>query len=171
MRLPVYPDRVTKNKNILVNHPDNRSPENYVKHLLQLPVTDPRYAKRDVTGDGVDETFCNQYVIDALDVMGYSYPWMRAKQLITLWREGQGPMVKMVIQDAVTNANMGCPTIFALDNSGPTWHVGIVLPQPPVVKLQDLIVANVGASNFYGRQLVYGVKRTDVPRVELYGAP
>lgn len=172
MRLPPFPQPVrTMSNKLLVNHPANRSAENYVKHVLQLPVTDPRYTPRDVTGDGKDETFCNVYVLDMLAVMGYSYPLMKAKSLITLWRDSKGPMQAMVIQDAITNANMGCPTVFGLDSDSPTWHVGVVLPQPPTINVGDVVVANVGRTNFYGRQLRYAVKKEDLIRVEFFGAP
>lgn len=163
--LPPYPELVTKLTTVKVNHPDNRSASAYVAAVLQLPVSDNRY-QRDEFG-----TKCNFFGVDVLHVMGYPVAHMRAKGLIRLWRLAGGPIIRMVIQDALSNANLGCPTLFGLEEPGETWHVGVVLPQPPTLKVEDLMVANVGARNFYGRQLKYAVQADDLKRVEFFGAP
>lgn len=166
--LPPYPKLVTTLQSIKTNHPDNRSASSYVAAILQLPVSDPRY-QRDP--EPPHATKCNFFTVDVLHVMGYPVGWMRAKGLIKLWRLNGGPLQKMVIQDAVSNANLGCPTVFGLEEPGETWHVGVVLPQVATVNPADLLVANVGATNFYGRQLKYAVRKEDLSRVEFFGAP
>lgn len=165
--LPPYPKLVTTNTNVKVNQPQERSPEAYVSHILQLDVRDRRYA-RDEYG-----TKCNFYTMDVLHVMGYPVPLnQRAKALIMSWRAGQGPVMPMVIQDAVKNAQLGCPTVFGLeDPDSETWHVGVILPQGMPVTIGDLLVSNVGAINFYGRQLRYAVPRNRLGQVECFGAP
>lgn len=164
--LPPYPELVTKLSSVVVNHPDKRSASAYVQALLQLNVKERRYA--------TDEygTKCNFYVHDVLHVMGYPVPFMLARDYIKFWRKAEGPVKPMVFQDALINASCGCPTVFGLlEPDNQHSHVGVVLPQRTAVKLGDLIVANVGASNFYGRSLRWAVALKDLPRVEFFGAP
>lgn len=165
--LPPYPRLVTELTTIKTNQPDNRSASAYVKAVLQLPVSDARYA-RDEYG-----TKCNFYVHDVLHVMGYPVPFMRAREYIDNWRSASKYMQRMVIQDAILNAACGCPTIAALrvtpdDKSS---HVMVVLPQPATTSPGDLLIANVGASNFYGRTMRWAIAAKDLAQVEFYGAP
>lgn len=164
--LPPYPEAVTKLTTIKVNNPKERSKEKYVQTLLQLPVSDRRYAR-----DGYG-TKCNYYVHDVLHVMGYPVAFMLARDYIRMWRLTGSFLQPMVLQDAIMNANLGCPTIFTLlEPEHEHSHVGIVLPQPSTGDIAQLQVTNVGVSNFYGRSLVWAVSRTDLPRVEFFGAP
>lgn len=164
--LPPYPQLVTSIPTIKTNHPDNRSASAYIQAVLQLPVKDPRYA-RDQWG-----TKCNYFVHDFLHVMGYPVTFMLAKEYIDRWRVGEMSMVRMVLEDVITNANLGCPTVGGLrEPDGQHSHVFVVLPQPATVKLHDLLIANVGVTNFYGRSLAWAIQGKDLDRVELFGAP
>lgn len=164
--LPPYPELVTKMTNIKVNHQTNRSASAYIQAVLQLPVRDPRYAK-DQWG-----TKCNYFVHDFMHVMDYPVTFMLAKEYIDRWRLGEMSMLRMVLEDAITNANMGCPTVGGLrEPDGHHSHVFVVLPQPATIKIHDLIIANVGVSNFYGRTLAWAIRKEDLDRVELFGAP
>lgn len=156
---------VTKLTTIQVNHPDHRSVSSYVRTLLQLPVSDPRYAV-DVHG-----TKCNFYVHDVLHVMGYPVAFMLAHDYIKLWRLAGGPLQPMGHHDAIANANLGCPTVFALlEPDDKHSHVGIVLPQTPPAVLADTLVSNVGSSVFYGRSMRWAIGAKDLARVEFFGA-
>ena len=166
--LPPYPRRVTELPSIKVNRADQRSASAYVQAVLQLPISDRRYL-RDQYG-----TKCNFFTIDVTHVMGYDEKFRRAKDIIKEWRANFGPtsIIKMVLQDAITNANMGCPTFAGVDVPGSdTDHVMVVLPQPPTTRAGEVVIANVGATNFYGRQLKYAVPKALLAQVEFFGGP
>lgn len=162
--LPVYPNEVTSNLSLKRNSLGNRSPEQYVKVLLQLPVVDPRY-QRDKFG-----TKCNFFVRDFLLLMGIELPHALATQHIKSWSLPGSPLQPMVIQDAVSNANWGSPTVFGLLEETGHSHVGVVLPQTPVNSPSELLIANVGASNFYGKTLPYAVPKAKLSLVRYFGA-
>lgn len=163
--LPPYPRLVTELTTIKVNQQTKRSKGAYVTHVLQLDVHDGRYAK-DEYG-----TKCNFYVHDVLHVMGYPVEYRLARQYLDDWR-ASSYMQPMVIEDAIHNANIGCPTVFGIrEPDGLHSHVGVVLPQDPYSTLADLLVANVGASNFYGRPLRWAVAKARLLDVQLWGAP
>lgn len=162
--LPPYPRLVTELTTVKVNHPDNRSKEAYVRALLQLPVVDPRYAK-DKYG-----TKCNFLGHDVMHVMGYPVDWMVANQYLKWMRLGGSPFSRMVIQDAIHNANLGCPT-FGMLYEEPHGHMTVVLPQSETTDPAEVLIAQAGAVNFYGRQMRYGVPRAQCAAVEWYGAP
>lgn len=163
--LPPYPRLVTELPVIKVNHPDHRSAEAYVKALLQLPLSDPRYAK-DEWG-----TKCNYYGHDCLHVMGYAVPFMRAHEYIKWLRAGPKPFQRMVLHDIVENANMGCPSLAMYPTPTPPAHMMVVLPQEMPTDAGELLIAQAGKVNFYGRQMKYAVGSASVGKVEYYGAP
>lgn len=164
--LPPYPELVTKLTTIKVNQPKQRSASKYVQSLLQLPVSDARYARDD------NGTKCNYYVHDVLHVMGYPVLFQLARDYIKAWRKGEMAMQQMVIQDAVMSANMGCPTVFGLlEPDHKHSHVGVVLPQAPTVIPADLLVSNVGVSIFYGRSMRWAIPSQSLSLVEFFGAP
>jgi hypothetical protein len=162
--LPPLNQSILSHPGILTNTAVNRAASEYVKMILQLVLTDPRYQK-DKNG-----TKCNILAEDLLNVMGVETERRLANDHVMLWRKGMLGAQKMVIEDAVNNANLGCPTIAALVEQ-PHGHLMVVLPQPAVGATADLLIAQAGASNFYGRQMAYGVQRKDCPQVELFGWP
>lgn len=166
MRLRPYPELVTREPRIKVYGPDARSPSNYVKALHQLPVTDMRYLP-DQYG-----TKCNFLVHDVQHVMGYPVQYRLARQYIDDWNMSGSPIIKMVIQDAITNANLGCPTFFGLrEPDDKHSHVGVVLPQNPTIDAAEVLVMQAGRVNFYGRQLKYAVSSARCADVQWFGGP
>lgn len=162
--LPPLNQSILSHPGILTNTAVNRAASEYVRMILQLVLTDPRYQK-DKNG-----TKCNILGEDLLNVMGVETERRVANDHVMLWRKGIMNATKMVIQDAVNNANLGCPTLAALVEQ-PHGHLMIVLPQVPTTAPQDLLIAQAGTANFYGRQMAYGVQRKDCPQVEYFGWP
>lgn len=172
MTLPKYPAEVIQNTDIQTSPPLERSPENLVKLILQLVLTDPRY-QIDRFG-----TKCNFFVHDFVWVMGYKWPHLVANsiaanldKLPVVHHPEFGAWQRMVWQDAVKNANLGCPTIGYLESPQGHGHVVVVLPQVPPTNAGDVLIAQAGKSNFYGRQLRWAWKELDIPRVKFAGAP
>lgn len=167
IQLPPRTLEVTTNP-LVVNLATKRSAEAYVKTLLQLPLRDPRYRK-DQYG-----TWCNLYVHDGLRLLDILSERALAYDLIERWRRphNQDSMVKMVLQDAIKNASLGCPTVGALQEPKDEHsHVFFVLPQPATTRPWEVLIAQAGLTNFWGRQLVYAVPTNKVARVEWFGAP
>lgn len=131
-----------------------RSPERYVKSVLQLPIHDVRYVKNHLG------TFCNRYVHDCCLVLGVPLPrengWaMLANVMIDYMAQSNQGWQKMVWQDAVSNALYGRPTVVGLSVPFGHGHVAIVLPAQAYNE-KDILVAQAGATNFYGRSIGRG---------------
>lgn len=163
--LPEWPKEVTTLTNIKVNKLSERSQESYVKHLLQLPVVDPRY-QRDQYG-----TKCNFYVRDCLRVLGYELPPMLANDMVKEFSQSRHGFQPSSLLEAINNANQGRPTV-AGRRDMPHGHVVMVLPHPEFNgHREDVLVAQAGAINFYGRQLTYSWPRHMLKYVEFFTAP
>lgn len=117
----------------------------------QFEVQSPRYVKRDVTGDGVPETFCNFFTRDVSRAMHAPLPeGMRANQMFD-WlrlsldaaREGWEEVPEHVAQGAA-DAGLFAVAVWKNPSGGP----GHITPLIPSEGQPGTWVANVGASNF-----------------------
>ncbi len=144
-----------------------RTPERYVKGLLQLDVHDPRYVKSKLG------TRCNWYVHDALTVLGVPLPrvdgWpMLANKMVDYWRKEQDGWQRMCWQDAVSSALLGYPTVACMQEEK-HGHVAMVLPAN-AEKQKDIFTSQAGGDNFYGKAIVYGFGM-ELKWVEYFGCP
>lgn len=150
-----------------------RSPEALTALVEKLdPERNPLWRKRDITGDGVDETFCNQFLHDALELLEAPVPkGLLARQQIEWlasdvgkahgWREvGRA--------EAFQSANRGEVVVAGLlnpkKNPDGTWrssHVALVLPTGFGLELQ---IAQAGLSNFNAGSLTRGFGAGVTPR-------
>lgn len=144
--------------NALTCCPNCRSTKRYLEVVDQFKVdSDPRYVRRDITGDDKPETFCNIFATDVAKSMGVLLPhWWMGKELSAnyLWfwlhEHGpdygwEGPLSPHVAQAQVM---VGAFTIAIWHNpSGGPGHVAVVLP----VATEDESnpwVAQAGAKNY-----------------------
>jgi len=148
-----------------------RSPE-ALKTLVEKldPARNPLWKKRDLTGDGVDETFCNQFLEAALELLEVPVPrGMLARAQIEWlasdvgqahgWQEvKRGP--------AFTAANKGQPVVVAFvnpekraDGSWKPSHVALAVPTPVG---SELLIAQAGLANFNSLPLSRGFGRKEV---------
>jgi hypothetical protein len=160
----VYPREVTEQTELAINDKLRRSTDAYVKTILQLPIDDPRYI-RDQYG-----TKCNFFVRDVLRLMGVILPPLTADSMIRDFQAGKYGFQKMLIQDALTNAWLGSPTVAGLPEL-PHGHVVMVLPTPATIDRKQVMVAQAGATNFFGKPMTYSWPVHQLQFVEFFGAP
>jgi hypothetical protein len=112
-----------------------------------------RYRKRDVTGDGIAESWCNVHTIDVAEAFGISMPrGLRANGLIS-WVELEAAKKLpegWVAVDAHTAQAMADAGQFAVA----TWRnpiavkPGHIAPLEPSMGEAGVWISNVGAVNF-----------------------
>ncbi len=135
----------------------NRNPSLLEAIVAQHQVeTAPRYQRRDVTGDGVPETFCNVFAKDVCRALGAPLPeTMKANELVT-WLSGSvicgtgwEPATAHVAQ---AMANEGMPALVGWFNrNGGSGHIAVVLPSAGGVE-----IAQAGRTNFARGALARG---------------
>lgn len=116
--------------------------------------SNPRYQRRDVTGDGVPETFCNYFVRDALRALDVHVPPMLVNDLYD-WLRDVGPSEGWTLCGQATaafRASLGFPTVAAVKAAG---HGHIALLVPPRT-LQGTWIAQAGRTNFSHGSLASG---------------
>jgi hypothetical protein len=110
-----------------------RSSENYKRVLDSLDVEhNARFQKRDITGDGRDETFCNWLVADACGLLEVHLPkGLKAREQV-IWLAGSDGKLagwfECQAKDAGEHANLGHPTIAGWVNPDPerSSHVAML---------------------------------------------
>lgn len=124
----------------------------------------PRYQKRDITGDGKDETFCNAFLRDVLSALGCPVPWgLRANQLVE-WlaspagRERGWATVSEHAAHGLSNEGLVVVAGWFNRNGGP-GHVALVIPAG---EEPGLFIAQAGAVNFARGPLSKGFGRLPV---------
>lgn len=133
-----------------------RTPEALERVVAELdPAGNPKYSKRDVTGDGIDETFCNIFLFDALEKLGVAVPRMRANDFID-WLHGQPARADgweyCTASTAALRAALGFPTVPCVKG---LHHGHVALCMPPRVS-PGLFIAQAGNTNFAHRSLRSG---------------
>lgn len=137
----------------------NRSPARLMAMVAEhLTRGHARYTPRDVTGDGIDETWCNLFAQDLAEAMGVELPrYMRANQLVE-WLSSVGAISRgweqVSEQAAQAMADQGQLAIAGWFNrNGGSGHLAVVVPS-----LGELMtfVGQVGATNFTRQPLSSG---------------
>lgn len=106
------------------NAPGNRSKKNLLMVLDQFPLTAERYRARDVTGDGVSETFCNFFTRDFCRAMGVPLPeGLRANDYFTKLHEGMGSWRFLTKLEAGLALELGKPVFAIAKNDGGPGHM------------------------------------------------
>lgn len=112
----------------------NRSAAELLRIVHDLDVEKAeRYRKRDVTGDGVSETFCNIYVRDFTERLGCPIPEKLAKEQLVWLDSPDGRLAgweECSAEKAVHRAEAGFPTIAGWLNPNPHGHSHIAMVVP-----------------------------------------
>lgn len=148
----------------LQSDPSSRSPA-----LLSLvvgqfcPELAPRYQRRDLTGDGQDETFCNFFLADVSTAMGARVPQLRANQQVE-WlaspeakQRGWATLSEHAAIGCVGEGMLGVVGWF--NRNGGPGHVAVCVPS---LDGEHLFIAQAGASNFLCRPVKSGFGDRDV---------
>lgn len=108
-----------------------RSPEELVEAIASLEVeTNPKYQPRDVTGDGLRETFCNVYVVDLMAKLGVVLPSGLKVNALVPWLRSSD-WVQCVVEEAGRHANQGRPSLATwVNDHGPHGHIMALTPTP-----------------------------------------
>ncbi len=108
------------------------------------PEKNPALQRRDVTGDGVPETFCNLFVRLLLALFGIVLPELLANDLAE-WFPKQADWRKVTPKEAGERAELGFPTIGVWKNSKGHGHIIAVVP---AIGGTGLHSAQAGAKNW-----------------------
>lgn len=117
-----------------------------VLELLGVELSE-RYRKRDITGDGIDETFCNVFARDVLRCLGVKVPRRRANEwALALLSNMEPGWYEVGPELARACANAGIPVIGIWRNPDVTksGHVVVVRPSEQL----ELRCAQAGRVNF-----------------------
>jgi hypothetical protein len=146
----------------VVSKPETRSP-GALHAAADFLAVQRRYAKRDVTGDAIEETFCNFFVREGLRMLSVDVPRLRANDMIDWlgdvrgkdggWEYIRKPWIARSLADS------GSPVVVGWKNSiGRPGHVAIVMP--PRVETERggvrIWIAQAGATNFAHGTLAQG---------------
>jgi hypothetical protein len=120
--------------------------------------TNPVYTRRDVTGDGVPETWCNLFVTNVARRMGCPLPvGMRANEIVT-WLSGADArgagweqVPQHVAQRMADEGQLAIPGWF--NRNGGPGHVGVVMPS---LGEEGVFLAQAGRTNFTRERLERG---------------
>lgn len=118
--------------------------------------TAEKYRKRDVTGDGLAETWCNRFLSDVTDALSCPVPFLLANAQVA-WLREIGPVKgwKMVdAHQAEILVNEGYPLVAGWSNPRGHGHVGVGSPTPSGVS--GLHLAQAGSTNFTCRPVSRG---------------
>lgn len=121
--------------------------------------TNEKYRKRDVTGDGRDETFCNLFLHDVTTALEAPVPLLLANaQVIWMDEIGKAKGWQPVdVHKAEVLCNEGYPVVVGWSNPRGHGHVAIGCPSNE----PGLHVAQAGAANFTCRPVSRGFGLTN----------
>ncbi len=127
-----------------------RTRENYLAVIaLERVETNPLYARRDVTGDGKPETFCNLFVSNVTKALGCPIPWKLANDQFTWLISDQGRATGWIQIESIGSTalvELGAVVIAIWCNPGGQGHVAMVVPSPDGAG--GLFIAQAGRHNF-----------------------
>lgn len=136
----------------------NRDPVRTVLVVAQFaPEHAARYARRDLTGDAKDETFCNFFLRDTSEAMGAPVPQMRANDQVA-WLSSEAARQRgwATVSE---HAAMGCVSegmlgvVGWVNRNGGPGHVAVMLPS---LEHADSYVAQAGSRNFLWEPMTHG---------------
>jgi hypothetical protein len=151
---------------INVSTPAKRSPELLMAVLFEHQFRGfARYGRRDVTGDGSPETFCNVHTCDVAEAMGVLLPRGKRANELALWLASTGAehgWEKVTEHIARAMADEGQLVVASWFN--PNSAIGHICPLEPSLGEPGLWVSNVGRSNFLRGTLAqaFGGARVDL---------
>lgn len=126
---------------------DIRTPDELERVVAMLdPVGNPRYRKRDITGDGRPETFCNYFCRDALRMLGVHVPPMLVNDLLD-WFKEQSDWREVDAGFAAMRASAGFPTVAIVKAKG-HGHIALVIPARGIAGVPSVWIAQAGNINF-----------------------
>lgn len=144
----------------VLSKPETRSP-GALHAAADFLAVQRRYARRDVTGDDVDETFCNFFVREGLRMLSVELPRMRANDMVDWLADHRGQaagwaQVQPWIARALADA--GCPVVAGWKNTpGRPGHVALVMPPKAETERGLRIwIAQAGSTNFAHGTLAQG---------------
>lgn len=121
------------------------------------PEHNPRYVRRDVTGDGKPETFCNVFAVDACTALGVALPAHTLANDLSTWLASasgaHAGWVKCNEQEAQFSAECGRPVLAVIVEAG---HGHIALGVPALGREPGLHIAQAGRTNFSNGPLTRG---------------
>lgn len=120
--------------------------EAYLAVVKRVDPYSPKYARRDVTGDGVDETFCNFFAHDVCTELGAELPCVKANEQVK-WLRDVGPTCGWHPCDAVEAkfaADRGILTLATWLNEVAHGHIAVVVPCSGA----EVCIAQAGARNY-----------------------
>lgn len=131
-----------------------RTPEAYRSTVDSLKVeSNPRFKKRDVTGDGKPETFCNVFVEACCLALDAPLPrgLLAREQIGWLQTEGVAgnQWLSVTEEQARDMAAMGFPTVVGWIADVGHSHIAMVLPSAPHPPFPaETRIAQAGSTNF-----------------------
>lgn len=141
----------------VVSYPGGRTPWFLISVLWQFSITTAlRWKKRDVTGDGVPETFCNFFTVAFCTAMGVLLPQLRANELFDWFSSDEAKSAGWELATehaAQAMANEGMVAIAVWKNPEGPGHIA---PLVPALTEPGTWIANVGATNFERGLLAWG---------------
>jgi hypothetical protein len=125
-----------------------RSPEAVADAVALVdPERNPDLQRRDVTGDGVPETFCNIMIHDVTALLECPVPRVRANDQLKWLRAGNGGWEKVTPAEALNRATKGLPVVVGWFNpKGHPGHIALVRATP--AGQHGLWIAQAGRTNF-----------------------
>ncbi len=131
------------------------TPAEYFAAVAKVDPLSPKYLRRDVTGDGIPETFCNAFVCDVADELAIPLPRKLANDLIGWlggedssalgWLDVDGP-------EAFEAARRGQFTLATWRNPSGHGHLAVLVPSVG----PELQIAQAGTVNFIGSGIARG---------------
>lgn len=123
-----------------------RTPEALMAAVAGLEVeTAEKYRKRDVTGDGIPETFCNVFVHDVTSALGCPVPLLLANAQID-WLNSQDFWTPSTVLEAEWAAGKGEPVVAGWKARSSHGHIALGVPAK--YGESGLWIAQAGATNF-----------------------
>lgn len=131
-----------------------RTPEALISAVAALEVeAADKYRKRDITGDGQPETFCNVFIHDVTSVLGCPVPLLLANEQIA-WLAEQSTWTPVSTLEAESAVRQGEAVVVGYDAK--RGHGHIALGVPAKYGETGLWIAQAGASNFSCGRLEWG---------------
>jgi acetylornithine deacetylase/succinyl-diaminopimelate desuccinylase-like protein len=116
-----------------------------------------RYVKRDVTGDHIDETFCNFFVRETLRAQGVEIPRARCNDLITFFQSSSDwDRVRPWVAQALTHAGFPVVVLWVNPTPSSSGHIARLKPRRAGDDPNGWYIAQAGSSNFTHDKLSKG---------------
>lgn len=130
----------------------------YLEAIARLDVEHAeKYRRRDVTGDGIPETWCNRFCSDACHELGALLPYMLVDgQLIWLesYAAREAGWEECSPARAEACASMGFPTLAIWSNPKGHGHISMVCPS--LGGQLGLHIAQAGSTNYANAPIASG---------------